>query len=75
MVEGVGHVDIEGDFFVFCGRALMVSLCIVALSCLDLAECRKCFLAPFCSVVDVDSYYEVSPKRLRNVFFLHLRGL
>jgi hypothetical protein len=69
MVEGAGLVDIEGDFFVFCGRALMLSLSVVTLSCLELAEFRKGFVAPFCSVVDVDSCYEVSPERLCMSFF------
>ena len=55
MVEEVGLVDIEGDVFFFCGRALMLSLSVVTLSCLELAEFRKGVVAPFCSVVVVDS--------------------
>jgi hypothetical protein len=46
MVEGVGLGDIEGDFFAFCGRALMLSLCVATLSCLELAELRSCFVDP-----------------------------
>jgi hypothetical protein len=68
MVEGAGLVDIEGDFFFLGGRALMLSLCVVTLPCLELAEFRKGFVAPFCSVVVVDSYYEVSTERLRMSF-------